>query len=126
MNRYIIQGILQDLTNGRDVLVVTPDLATAQRAHQAVLDHVIAAGTAADHNWSKANGHTWIRHADAAATFVPLQGMAADHADADVVVVNGYRTMTTGPKVWGGTGRNDTAIARIRDLTDQRDTVLID
>lgn len=128
MNRYIIQGILQDLTNGRDVLVVDLNLTQARRAHDAVIGHLHANGVADRYRWPSSNGSTWIRdkQTGAAATFTSLQSTTADHTDADVLVVNNYRGMIDGPKVWGATGPNKAAFDRIRELADQCDTVLID
>lgn len=120
MNRYIIEGILRDLAAGRDVLVLTATLHGARHALNAMIEHLEGRPTYA---WSITNGGEWVRDLDtgAAATFTSARSHRADHVDADVVVVYEYRRMLgDGPAPDAATAR------RIRDLTADRDAVVID
>ncbi|HEX7352501.1 hypothetical protein [Brachybacterium sp.] len=123
MNRYITRGILEDLTAGRSVLVVSPSLTQAKHAHAQLLDHAytVSGGDPTGYRWSFFNGGQWLRdeRTKIAATFTSIRAGMVDHAQADVVVIDGYRQMI-------GDGRDVTTIDRISAITRDRETVVID
>lgn len=124
MNRYIAEGVLDDLALKRSVLVVSPSLRESAQAHDRVVVQMLDDGLEDDYTWSDQAGGQWVRNErqGTAATFVSIGSTMIDHAAGDVVVINGYRRMIGD----GPTGPGGAALARVLAATNGRDAVVID
>lgn len=128
MNRYIAQGILNDLADCRDVVVVAPTLVVARHAFDQVVDRVY---TVADGERStgyrvyRANGRERIvdERTGAVVRFTSYGSGSARAVPGTVVVLYEYRAMIGDH---GDLVAADANVRRLRAIIGDRDTVVID